>query len=107
VNMVAIWRLEIHGVSNTSENLACSSFILYDPDGSKIVERGTIVGNATMTFHRDEYRALILGLEEAIHHDVWNICVFSHDMLVVKQMTGVYQCNNVNLSILRVQALES
>ncbi|KAH9329058.1 hypothetical protein KI387_001166, partial [Taxus chinensis] len=49
----------------SNKNLACSTFILYDPDGNKKAEKGTIVGNATTTHNHAKYQALIFGLEEA------------------------------------------
>ncbi|MBI2633567.1 MAG: ribonuclease HI family protein [Parcubacteria group bacterium] len=73
---------------------AASAAVLYDGK-KKVAERGEYLGVATN--NEAEYRAVIIGLEEAKKHGADTIHFFLDSLLVAEQLNGAYKIKDANL----------
>jgi ribonuclease HI len=70
--------------------------------GDEIIERSEDLGWGTN--NQAEYRALILGLREALDHSVDVLHVTGDSQLIVKQVTGEYKVKQPQLRSLVIEA---
>ena len=80
-------------------------YVLADPTGATIEERGAYLGMVTNNVA--EYRALIAGLEAADRHRAQPLQVFLDSELVVRQMRGEYRVKNAGLKPLHEEARQA
>jgi ribonuclease HI len=69
--------------------------VLYDGSGTVIATVKRYLG--VCTNNEAEYRALMLGLEEALKREIKNLTIFLDSELLVRQITGIYRVKNKNL----------
>lgn len=90
------------GASRGNPGPSAIGFVLYDGDGSVVVDLGGYIGETTNNVA--EYRALLTGLEMALQRDVSSIEVRLDSMLLVKQVTGEYRVKAKHLKPLHREA---
>ena len=83
---------------------AGSGAVLLDENGTVIAELMRFLGHATNNVA--EYTALIIGLEEALRHDIDHLDVRMDSLLVVQQMKGVWKIKHPGLRPLALRAGE-
>ena len=83
---------------------AGSGAVRLDEDGKVIAELMRFLGHATNNVA--EYTALIIGLEEALRHDIDHLDVRMDSLLVVQQMKGVWKIKHPGLRPLALRAGE-
>jgi ribonuclease HI len=69
--------------------------VLYDGSGAVIATVKRYLG--VCTNNEAEYRALMLGLEEAVKRGIKNLKIFLDSELLVRQIAGIYRVKNHNL----------
>jgi ribonuclease HI len=69
--------------------------VLYDGSGTVIATVKRYLG--VCTNNEAEYRALMLGLEEALKREIKNLTIFLDSELLVRQIMGIYRVKNKNL----------
>jgi ribonuclease HI len=69
--------------------------VLYDGSGAVIASVKRYLG--VCTNNEAEYRALMLGLEEALKRGIKNLKIFLDSELLVRQIEGIYRVKNRNL----------
>ena len=92
------------GASRGNPGPASIGFVLYDPEGTAVVELGGVIGVTTNNVA--EYRALIAGLETALERQVDRIGVRLDSLLLVKQVTGEYRVKAAHLKPLQRRAVK-
>lgn len=100
----ASMRLYTDGASRGNPGDAGAGFYLCRTDGEKIAAGGMFLGSVTNNVA--EYRALILGLEQAIALNFFRLVVCLDSELVVRQITGRYKVRHPALLPLYEQARE-
>lgn len=88
-------KLYADGGSRGNPGPSASGFALMDMSGNIILKQGVYLG--VTTNNQAEYRALKLGLEEALREGVQQIHVFMDSLLVVNQMLGTFKVKNRDL----------
>ena len=83
---------------------AGSGAALVNEEGHVVAEAIRFLGNSTNNVA--EYTALIIGLEEARHHDVADLEVRMDSKLVVEQMNGRWRVRDAKLIPLAIKARE-
>ncbi|XP_050906474.1 uncharacterized protein LOC127120114 isoform X3 [Lathyrus oleraceus] len=96
--------LNFDGASKGNPGLAGAGAILRADDGSKDYRLREGVGTATSNVA--EYRALILGLKQALKKGYKHICVKGDSLLVCNQIQGLWKVKNPNMSYLCNEAKE-
>ncbi|CAI8594433.1 unnamed protein product [Vicia faba] len=96
--------LNFDGASKGNPGLAGAGAILRADDGSKVYRLREGVGTATCNVA--EYRALILGLKQALKKGYKHICVKGDSLLVCNQIQGLWKIKNENMSYLCNEAKE-
>jgi ribonuclease HI len=91
------------GASRGNPGPSAGAFVLVDPGGRVIEERGWFLGEGTN--NEAEYRALIAGLTAAAGYDCEFLSVFSDSELVVRQMGGSYRVASPRLRPLHDRAV--
>jgi len=100
---MAVLQIYIDGASRGNPGPAAAGVVLKDGRGR---ETGTIkqrLGYATNNVA--EYRALLLGLEEAIRRRARRVTLFSDSELLVRQMQGLYKVRSKDLRPLHAKAM--
>jgi len=69
--------------------------VLYDRSGAVVATVKQYLG--VCTNNEAEYRALMLGLKEAVKRGIKNLTIFLDSELLVRQITGIYRVKNQNL----------
>ena len=100
-----VWTLRCDGGSRGTPGPGAYGFVLADPHGRVIEERGEYLG--TVTNNVAEYRSLIAGLESAARHGAAKLMVYMDSELVVRQMKGEYRVKNAGLKPLYDRACEA
>jgi len=77
--------------------------IIYNNKGEIALKKSAYIGSKTN--NQAEYRALILGLEEALDLKAKNAIFHLDSELVVRQMRGEYKVKNKNISQLYGEAV--
>ncbi len=90
------------GAARGNPGPAGAGVCVREPSGSLVAETWLYVGTATNNVA--EYRALLLGLEEARRLGARELELRSDSELVVRQMTGVYRVRNAALRELHERA---
>ena len=72
--------------------------VLMDKEGNIIASTKEFLGLCTNNVA--EYRALIIGLEDALKRHCRNLHIFLDSELLVRQINGVYKVRDENLKIL-------
>ena len=90
------------GAARGNPGPAGSGALLLDEDGEVLAELSLALGDATNNVA--EYRALILGLEEARRRGIDRIDVRMDSQLVVRQMQGLYKIKHPGLRPLALRA---
>jgi ribonuclease HI len=83
---------------------AGSGAALVNEEGHLVAEAIRFLGNSTNNVA--EYTALVIGLEEARHHDVADLEVRMDSKLVVEQMNGRWRVRDAKLIPLAIKARE-
>ncbi|NLF32582.1 MAG: ribonuclease HI family protein [Planctomycetes bacterium] len=91
------------GGSRGNPGPAAAGFVLADGQGRAVHAAGHFLGRATNNVA--EYRALVLGLEEALRRGVTRLVVRSDSELMVRQLQGAYRVRNEALKPLFDEAL--
>ncbi len=94
--------LRFDGGSRGNPGPAAVGVVLEADDGTPVCALGRPIGVATNNVA--EYRALIVGLEEAKKLGVRNLRVIGDSELVIKQMLGEYRVKNETLRPLFLEA---
>lgn len=90
------------GAARGNPGPAGSGALLLDERGEVLAELSLALGTATNNVA--EYRALILGLEEARRRGIDRILVRLDSQLVVRQMQGLYKVKHPGLRPLALRA---
>lgn len=91
------------GASRGNPGRAAFGFVLLDPSGRAVVERGATVGMATNNVA--EYRGLVAGLEAAVAAGVRDLEVRLDSLLLVRQVSGDFKVKAAGLKPLHRQAV--
>jgi len=90
-----IYSLYTDGASRGNPGKGGAGAVLYDESGQITSSAKNFLGVCTNNIA--EYRALILGLEEALRNGCRRLRIFLDSELLVKQVNGSYRVKNVNL----------
>ena len=96
----ALW---VDGASRGNPGQAGAGFVL-EKGGKCMFSMGEYLGEATN--NEAEYKALILGMEEAKRRGLTDLEIFSDSQLMVRQMTGEYRIKSPGLQDLYFQAVK-
>ncbi|XP_024641757.2 uncharacterized protein Mb2253c-like [Medicago truncatula] len=96
--------LEFDGAASGNPGPAGAGAILRSEDGSLLYRFREGLGYQTNNVA--EYRALILGLKQAVRKGYRNITVYGDSELVINQLKGLWNINNAHLRNLCNEALE-
>lgn len=91
------------GAARGNPGPAGAGLLLLDGQGQEIAAQGISLGECTNNVA--EYRALILGLQEAGRHGAGELSVYLDSELVVKQLLGSYQVKDAKLKPLHAEAI--
>ncbi len=84
------------GASRGNPGQAGAGIILKRPNGEVLCTAKLYLG--TCTNNEAEYRALNLGLAEALRNKYRALRIFLDSELVVRQLAGIYKIKNSNLA---------
>lgn len=90
------FRLFTDGASRGNPGQAGAGVVLAGPDGGIVCCVKKYLGICTN--NEAEYRALNIGLEEALKGKHRNLAIYLDSELVVRQIEGVYKIKNARLS---------
>jgi len=99
-----ILKLYVDGASRGNPGEAGAGFYLVGEDGNAILKGRRFLGR--MTNNAAEYKALILGLREALGVGGTSIEIYTDSELVARQMKGIYNVRNRRLRTLYREAVE-
>jgi ribonuclease HI len=99
-------KLKLHsdGASRGNPGEAGAGAVLVDGNGNVVAELSRYIGKATCNVA--EYRALIMGLEEAFARGATEVECRTDSELMAKQLTGVYKVKSPHLRKLASEALD-
>lgn len=83
------------GASRGNPGAAGAGAVLIDGDGTVVATAKKFLG--VCTNNEAEYRALILGLEEALRRKIRRLRICLDSELIVRQIEGAYRVKNKNL----------
>jgi len=96
--------LYFDGCSKGNPGRSGAGAVLYDALGNEVFAESVFVGYRA-TNNEAEYTGLILGLNEALKHDITTeLLVRGDSMLVIRQMQGKYKVNSPKLAPLHQRA---
>lgn len=97
-------KLTVHvdGGARSNPGPAAIAAVLSDRDGEVIDSVSQLIGRATNNVA--EYRALILGIEQAAAHGATELEIVGDSELVVKQVRGEYKVKKPDLKPLHAAA---
>ncbi len=96
--MEPMHRLYTDGASRGNPGKGGAGAVLYDEQGKTVSGVKDFLG--VCTNNTAEYKALILGLEEALRNGCSKLRIFMDSELLVRQINGSYRVKNENLKIL-------
>jgi ribonuclease HI len=98
-------KLVVHvdGGARGNPGPAAAACVVATPDGETLAERAELLGATTNNVA--EYRALLLGLEQALQLGADEVEVVGDSELIAKQVLGQYKVKNATLRPLHGQAL--
>lgn len=88
-------KMHADGGSRGNPGPSAAGFVLMEPDGTVILEKGIYLGITTN--NQAEYQAVRYGLEEARRLQAQRVDVYLDSLLVVNQMKGVFKVKNREL----------
>jgi ribonuclease HI len=91
------------GAARGNPGEAGAGILLLDEQGREIAAKGIYLGRCTNNVA--EYRALVLGLQEAGRHTVGEIAVHLDAELIVRQLLGSYRVKDSKLKPLHAQVM--
>ncbi|MFH0809584.1 MAG: ribonuclease HI family protein [Pseudomonadota bacterium] len=89
------WQLFSDGASRGNPGPAGAGYLLIDPSGRVVREAAAPLGRTTNNVA--EYRALLLGLEDALRLGVKRLSIRMDSELIVRQLTGRYRVKSPHL----------
>lgn len=89
------FRLFTDGASRGNPGQAGAGAVLLSPDGEEVVALSVYLG--TCTNNVAEYRALLLGLDEALRRGCGELAISLDSELIVRQIQGRYKVKNETL----------
>ena len=98
-----MYKLFTDGGSRGNPGSAAAAFFLFNDE--ELVTFGGEYLN-TNTNNHAEYKGLLIGLKEALKHDIQEISVFMDSELIVKQIKGEYKISSEELKPLFVKVKE-
>jgi len=96
--------LNTDGGARGNPGAAAAGIVLKNDLGEVVKQTGTFLGRCTN--NEAEYKALILGLKEALNAQTKNLVCFLDSEFVVNQLKGTYRVKNERMAILHTQALQ-
>lgn len=94
--------LNTDGGARGNPGPSAAAAVFYDLDGNIVVELSEYLGTATNNVA--EYKALILGLQEAVTCGVIDLEIRMDSELIIKQMRGEYKVKEPTLQALHAKA---
>jgi len=98
------FKMNFDGCSKGNPGLSGAGAVIYE-DNEEIWGDHLFVGEKFTNNHA-EYAGLILGLQQAKKMNIKNILVEGDSLLVINQMSNIYNCNSPNLIELYNKAKE-
>ncbi len=98
------FKMNFDGCSKGNPGLSGAGAVIYE-DNEEIWGDHLFVGEKFTNNHA-EYAGLILGLQQARKMNIKNILVEGDSLLVINQMSNIYNCNSPNLIELYNKAKE-
>ncbi|MDD2462749.1 MAG: ribonuclease HI family protein [Desulfobulbus sp.] len=89
------YRLFTDGASRGNPGQAGAGAVLFSPAGDELIVHSSYLG--TCTNNVAEYRALILGLDEALQFGCEELAICLDSELIVRQIQGRYKVKNETL----------
>ena len=97
--------VHVDGGARGNPGPAAAACVLSSPSGELLGEHAQLLGRATNNVA--EYRALLLGLEQARKLGASEVEVIGDSELIAKQLTGEYKVKNETLRPLHREATEA
>jgi ribonuclease HI len=97
--------VHVDGGARGNPGPAAAACVLSSPSGEPLGEHAQLLGHATNNVA--EYRALLLGLEQARKLGASEVEVIGDSELIAKQVTGEYKVKNEALRPLHREATEA
>jgi ribonuclease HI len=94
--------VHVDGGARGNPGPAAAASVVSSPEGDVLDETAVVLGTATNNVA--EYRALLLGLEQARALGATAVDVINDSELVAKQITGAYKVKNAELAALHREA---
>jgi ribonuclease HI len=95
--------VHVDGGARGNPGPAAAACVIATPQGETLAERSTLLGETTNNVA--EYRALLLGLEQARELGATEVEVINDSELIAKQVNGEYKVKHAALRPLHSQAL--
>jgi len=89
------FKLQFDGCSKGNPGLAGAGAVIYQ--GSEEIWASSLFIGEKITNNHAEYTGLIIGLKQAIEMNIKVLMVEGDSMLVINQMTGLYQVKSQSL----------
>lgn len=99
-----VWSLYCDGASRGNPGLAGAGVVLLDPEGEVRLQEKAFLGQTTNNVA--EYRALLLGLQQARKLGIRKLRIHSDSELLVRQINGVYRVKQPHLLALWREACQ-
>ncbi len=93
--------VNVDGGSRGNPGPAAIAAVVQDPDGQALLEKGERIGPATNNVA--EYRALLLGIEQAAALGATELELVGDSELIVRQVKGEYKVKDAALRELHAQ----
>ncbi len=93
---VSGFKLFTDGASRGNPGISGAGIVLMNDDGETICCLKKYLGIGTN--NEAEYKALNLGLEEALKRKCRNLNIYMDSELIVRQLSGIYKIKNARLS---------
>ena len=93
---VSGFKLFTDGASRGNPGISGAGIVLMNDDGETICCEKKYLGIGTN--NEAEYKALNLGLEEALKRKCRNLNIYMDSELIVRQLSGIYKIKNARLS---------
>ena len=97
--------VHVDGGARGNPGPAAAGCVISTPDGETLAEHAQLLGSATNNVA--EYRALLLGLEQARRLGAEEVDVIGDSELIAKQVQGVYKVKHPSMRPLHLQAIEA
>jgi ribonuclease HI len=95
--------VHVDGGARGNPGPAGIGIVISDPDGNELARANDYIGEATNNVA--EYRALLLGLEQASRLGTSEVRVVNDSELVARQVAGEYKVKKADLRPLHAQAI--